>query len=122
MTRSFRFWFLVPHEFGGDEPGLGATVSLSDSRPKRRGLAERATHDGLTGLANPAAFHSRLDSHFHSGVEGRTETISVLFMDVDDFKIVNDSMGHAAGDARGSHADRCRPPSDIRPFESICLI
>jgi diguanylate cyclase (GGDEF)-like protein len=61
-------------------------------------LARRATVDGLTGLANRASFNERLGSHVNPA-ERRSETVSVLFVDVDDFKFVNDSIGHAAGDA-----------------------
>ncbi len=61
-------------------------------------LARRATFDGLTGLANRAAFNERLGTHFGPS-DRRSETVSVLFVDVDDFKFVNDTIGHAAGDA-----------------------
>jgi diguanylate cyclase (GGDEF)-like protein len=61
-------------------------------------LARRAAFDGLTGLANRASFSERLKQHF-AGDDRRSETVSVLFVDIDDFKFVNDSIGHAAGDA-----------------------
>jgi diguanylate cyclase (GGDEF)-like protein len=61
-------------------------------------LARRAAFDGLTGLANRASFNERLNSHF-VGTDRRSERVSVLFVDVDDFKFVNDTIGHAAGDA-----------------------
>ncbi len=61
-------------------------------------LTRRATFDGLTGLANRTAFNERLQRHFATP-ERRAATVSVLFIDVDDFKFVNDSVGHAAGDA-----------------------
>jgi diguanylate cyclase (GGDEF)-like protein len=60
-------------------------------------LHRLATHDDLTGLATRAVFHDRL-SHalaLHS-VDGRA--LTVLMLDVDDFKTVNDTYGHAAGD------------------------
>jgi diguanylate cyclase (GGDEF)-like protein len=60
-------------------------------------LARRASFDSLTGLANRASFNERLQSHF-AAVQRRSETVSVLFVDIDDFKFVNDSIGHAAGD------------------------
>jgi diguanylate cyclase (GGDEF)-like protein len=61
-------------------------------------LTRRATFDGLTGLANRTSFNERLQRHFAPS-DRRARTISVLFIDIDDFKFVNDSIGHAAGDA-----------------------
>jgi diguanylate cyclase (GGDEF)-like protein len=61
-------------------------------------LTRRAAFDGLTGLANRMSFNERLQRHFGT-TQRRSETVSVLFIDVDDFKFVNDSIGHAAGDA-----------------------
>jgi diguanylate cyclase (GGDEF)-like protein len=61
-------------------------------------LTRRAAFDGLTGLANRTSFNERLQRHF-GATERRSETVSVLFIDIDDFKFVNDSIGHAAGDA-----------------------
>jgi diguanylate cyclase (GGDEF)-like protein len=62
-----------------------------------RSLTLQANHDALTGLANRAAFHSRLQSEL-SRPERRDGTQAVLFIDLDDFKDVNDELGHAAGD------------------------
>ncbi len=60
-------------------------------------LRHRATHDDLTGLANRAAFWDRL-AHRLSGDERRVSGPAVLFLDLDDFKMINDTLGHAAGD------------------------
>ena len=59
-------------------------------------LSYRASHDPLTGLPNRRRFVERLD-----GALGRVNRppLAVLFIDLDDFKTVNDSLGHAAGDA-----------------------
>jgi diguanylate cyclase (GGDEF)-like protein len=61
-------------------------------------LTVRATHDSLTGLANRAALTERLTASFSSGSDRRAEGESLLFIDIDDFKDVNDSMGHEGGD------------------------
>jgi diguanylate cyclase (GGDEF)-like protein len=62
-------------------------------------LTMRATHDSLTGLANRAALTERLTESFHSDGDRRARRESVLFIDIDDFKDVNDSLGHDGGDA-----------------------
>ncbi|HVM02883.1 MAG TPA: GGDEF domain-containing protein, partial [Acidimicrobiales bacterium] len=62
-----------------------------------RSLTRRADHDALTGLANRAAFHARLEAAM--APDRREGALAVLFVDLDDFKDVNDALGHAAGDA-----------------------
>ena len=62
-------------------------------------LTLRATHDSLTGLANRASLNECLSSSFSPGSNRRTRQESLLFIDIDDFKDVNDSLGHEGGDA-----------------------
>ena len=59
-------------------------------------LSHQATHDSLTGLANRAAFTARLIDAL--AWTGNDAVVSVLYIDLDRFKVVNDSLGHAAGD------------------------
>jgi diguanylate cyclase (GGDEF)-like protein len=61
-------------------------------------LVERAFHDPLTGIANRALFLQHL-SHALQRARRQQETLAVLFIDLDRFKQVNDTLGHAAGDA-----------------------
>ena len=70
---------------------LGRVVERA--RAARR-LIHDATHDELTGLPNRTLFLDRLDAALARGTVG-----AVLFVDLDRFKLVNDSLGHAAGDA-----------------------
>ena len=70
------------------------SVTLTSADRERR-LLERATHDGLTGLANRAGLYEWIEAHL---VDARRSPFSVLFMDLDRFKEVNDALGHQAGD------------------------
>lgn len=74
----------------------GMAAALQDSHAT---LTYRATHDELTGLGNRAALAERLAAAFEPGTGLRTRHEGLLFIDIDDFKDVNDSLGHAGGDA-----------------------
>ena len=60
-------------------------------------LAHQASHDPLTGLANQVLFRERVSGASHRLIRPE-DRLAVLFIDLDDFKIVNDSFGHSAGD------------------------
>jgi diguanylate cyclase (GGDEF)-like protein len=65
-------------------------------RAQRR-IAHQCSHDPLTGLPNRAGFTEHVWDAL-ARLRGRDERIAVLFLDLDDFKAVNDGLGHAAGD------------------------
>ena len=73
-------------------------VSLAVSDHKTREKMYEAYHDSLTGLASRALFLERLEHGIAQAARRRTR-LAVLFIDLDRFKTVNDSLGHSSGDA-----------------------
>jgi diguanylate cyclase (GGDEF)-like protein/PAS domain S-box-containing protein len=84
---------LVDHE--GAPQWITQTVDVSRRRQAEEELAYHATHDTLTGLLNRRAFAEQAQLMLEASPGA---IVTVLFVDVDDFKIVNDSLGHDAGD------------------------
>ena len=80
---------------------LGAVLVFQDvtrARTLQKELAQLATHDALTGLRNRSAFEHTLNDYCQTSVEDGS-VHSLCFLDLDRFKIINDTAGHAAGDA-----------------------
>jgi diguanylate cyclase (GGDEF)-like protein/PAS domain S-box-containing protein len=71
---------------------------VSESRELNRRLSYHASHDLLTGLVNRREFENRLERALKSA-KAREASYALLYVDLDQFKIVNDSCGHGAGDA-----------------------
>ncbi|GAC1434285.1 MAG: hypothetical protein NVSMB51_01080 [Solirubrobacteraceae bacterium] len=83
-----------------DEAVGGLVLTLRDVTERRameEQLRQQAFHDALTGLANRALFDDRVQHALSRQTRGATP-VSVIFIDLDDFKRVNDSLGHGAGD------------------------
>ena len=81
---------------------------------------EQALHDSLTGLANRRLFHDRV-SHALARAQRRPGRMAVLFLDLDDFKNVNDTLGHGTGDQLlTTVAERVR--ACIRPADTAARL
>ena len=78
----------------------GAVLVLHDMTQERQYIANlswQATHDALTGLANRREFEYRLEQALHN-LTRQIGRHALMFLDLDQFKLVNDTCGHAAGD------------------------
>jgi diguanylate cyclase (GGDEF)-like protein/PAS domain S-box-containing protein len=84
-----------------DDPSVCGIVANQRDITERRAFQEQLTrqayHDALTGLPNRALFQSRLEVAL-ARAGRRLRTIAVLFVDLDRFKVINDSLGHERGD------------------------
>jgi diguanylate cyclase (GGDEF)-like protein/PAS domain S-box-containing protein len=76
---------------------VGVISDVSERQRYEEQLAYRATHDELTGLPNRQLLEDRLQQAI-LGAERYGREAAVVFVDLDDFKLVNDSLGHGAGD------------------------
>jgi diguanylate cyclase (GGDEF)-like protein/PAS domain S-box-containing protein len=87
----------VPDEMGKITHFIGIMNDITAERSNQEQLAFQATHDELTGLPNRNLLNDRLPQALHQA-RRRNNSVALLFLDVDHFKLINDSIGHAAGD------------------------
>jgi diguanylate cyclase (GGDEF)-like protein/PAS domain S-box-containing protein len=103
-----------------DDPNVAGIVltmrDVTDRRELESRLAHQAFHDTLTGLANRALFEDRLGQALARRARKPGGAVAVIFIDLDDFKAVNDTLGHQCGDELLMAASRrlveCLRPTD----------
>jgi len=96
----------------------GSLTDISDRKATEAHLMHELLHDTLTGLANRALFLDRLDLALKRYRRDARNLFAVLFLDIDRFKTVNDSLGHGAGDSLLVGLAR-RLQTFLRPTDSI---
>jgi diguanylate cyclase (GGDEF)-like protein/PAS domain S-box-containing protein len=94
---------------------LGNSVDITERKLAEEQLARQAFYDSLTNLPNRALFMQRLEHALHAS-QRRRKPVAVMFLDLDDFKDVNDTFGHPTGDALlallGERLQACVRPTD----------
>ncbi|MDB5840599.1 MAG: domain S-box protein [Herminiimonas sp.] len=106
----------------GEGRPLSVTAFLTDITARKQAeerLEQLATHDGLTGLPNRALLNERLQRMLDSACDH--DSIAVLFIDLDRFKEVNDSMGHEPGDMLLCEVAR-RLQMNLRPNDVVARL
>jgi diguanylate cyclase (GGDEF)-like protein/PAS domain S-box-containing protein len=108
---------LVRDESGTPQYFLAQLQDTTQRKQMERALSEQALHDSLTGLPNRAYLADRL---LHGLSESRScgTHLGVIFLDVDHFKVINDSLGHTSGDDLLRHAAD-RISGAIRPGDTV---
>lgn len=76
---------------------IGSVMDVTERKSLEDQLTHQALHDPLTKIANRALFQNRVD-HALAKLPRANSQLAVLFLDLDNFKAINDSLGHAAGD------------------------
>jgi diguanylate cyclase (GGDEF)-like protein/PAS domain S-box-containing protein len=99
----------------------GSLTDITEQRRVRDSLAQAARHDPLTSLPNRTLFGELLQRAIAQGARSSAHQYAVLFIDLDGFKLVNDSLGHIIGD-RFLIAIAQRLQSQLRPGDSLARL
>ncbi len=107
----------VPDEHGQVIRYIGLFSDITTVKQTQEQLYHMANYDSLTGLANRRFFHDRLERSIQEARRSG-EMVAVMFLDLDGFKLINDNMGHRAGDALlRAVADRIR--ENVRDSDTV---
>ena len=119
-------WMLTRGIAVRDEEAVATRIAGSQTDITERKRAERqllydALHDPLTGLPNRTYFMGRVDQARLEATRSSNRMFGLLFLDIDRFKVVNDSLGHYVGDQLLVAVSE-RLKSCLRPSDTICRL
>jgi len=119
-------WMLCRGLAVWDEAGqavrmAGSQTDITERKAAEQRLLHDALHDALTGLPNRALFMDRLGHAITRSRRNTEYTFAVMFLDLDRFKVINDSLGHSAGDQLLT-AIAARLASCLRPGDTVARL
>jgi diguanylate cyclase (GGDEF)-like protein/PAS domain S-box-containing protein len=111
---------MIEDEVSGTRYWQGFMIDITERMQVLELLQRQALHDPLTDLPNRVLFTDRL-RHALTRAERRQEPLTVMFMDLDNFKVINDSLGHEMGDKLLVEASK-RIRSVLRPEDTLARL
>lgn len=119
------FWCQVSLGFINQQDSAEGFVATLTDTSRRKSmeleLEHKAYYDQLTGLSNRTLFLQKLTAQVEKNSGSSTQRFAVMFLDIDRFKIINDSYGHSVGDALLVHFAR-RVKDSLRPHDVVARL